>query len=133
MCDVCVENKKTLFLGPSGPIPVNGRLTLGENIADNGGARASFRAYQAWVSANGKEPQLPGLDASPEQLFFLSFAQVWCSNTRPAVAKILALTDPHSPSQFRVNAVAMNSPEFSAAFQCPSGSKMNPTEKCSVW
>jgi len=131
----CLANQYSKFTvdGPNGPVAVNGNLTLGENIADNGGVRAAYTAYHSWVARNGAEYQLPGLEAEPDKLFFLGYAQVWCQNTRPDYAKLVALSDPHSPSKYRVNAVAMNSKEFSAAYQCPVGSKMNPAAKCSVW
>jgi endothelin-converting enzyme len=131
----CFANQYSKFVvdGPDGPMKVNGNLTLGENIADNGGVRAAYRAYQSWVARNAPEAKLPGLEADPNKLFFLGYAQVWCQNVRPDYAKLAVLSDSHSPSQYRVNAVAMNSKEFAAAFQCPVGSKMNPLEKCSVW
>jgi len=116
---------------------INGKLTLGENIADNGGLTASFNAYQAWVQEehNGKpEPGLPGLEElSPQHLFFLSYASVWCSNQRPEAAHVQLLTDPHSPHLYRVNGPLSNSKDFASTFQCPANSPMNPTKKCIIW
>jgi len=131
----CFANQysKLAVDGPNGPMQINGNLTLGENIADNGGLRAAFTAYQSWVARNAPETQLPGLEADPNKLFFLGYAQVWCQNVSPDYAQMAVLSDSHSPSQYRVNAVVMNSKDFSATFQCPVGSKMNPAEKCSVW
>nr|XP_036855854.1 endothelin-converting enzyme 1 [Manis javanica] len=113
--------------------PVNGRHTLGENIADNGGLKAAYRAYQNWVKKNGAEQTLPTLGLTNNQLFFLGFAQVWCSVRTPESSHEGLITDPHSPSRFRVIGSISNSKEFSEHFQCPSGSPMNPPHKCEVW
>lgn len=81
----------------------NGALTLGENMADNGGLKASFRAYSNWLEAERggvPEPRLPGAglqELSAKQLFFVSFATVWCESRRPESAHQQLLTDPHSP------------------------------------
>ena len=112
---------------------VNGDLTLGENIADNGGLTQAFSAYSSWVEKNGKEANLPGLGLSSEQVLFLGFAQVWCGNIREETALQRLLTDPHSPGKFRVIGTLSNSKDFSEAYQCPAGSTMNPTHKCEVW
>ena len=115
----------------------NGDLTLGENMADNGGLHIAYRAYDEWLSSqNGgnEEPQLPGLpNLKARQLFFISFATVWCGSRRPAAAHQALLTDPHSPGRYRVIGSVQNSKDFAEAFQCDAGSPMNPTEKCSVW
>lgn len=117
---------------------VKGELTLGENIADNGGVKEAFAAYQEWARVNGQQQLLPGLSyggslLSHEQLFFLSFAQPWCGAARDAEAHRLLLVDPHSPARYRVIGSVSNSPEFAAAFKCPVGSAMNPKDKCLVW
>lgn len=113
--------------------PVNGRHTLGENIADNGGLKAAYRAYQNWVQRNGPEHTLPTLGLTNDQLFFLGFAQVWCSVRTPESSHEGLITDPHSPSRFRVIGSLSNSKEFSQHFHCPLGSPMNPHHKCEVW
>ncbi|NP_001356106.1 endothelin-converting enzyme 1 isoform a [Mus musculus] len=113
--------------------PVNGRHTLGENIADNGGLKAAYRAYQNWVKKNGAEQTLPTLGLTSNQLFFLGFAQVWCSVRTPESSHEGLITDPHSPSRFRVIGSLSNSKEFSEHFRCPPGSPMNPHHKCEVW
>ncbi|XP_043848009.1 endothelin-converting enzyme 1 isoform X1 [Dromiciops gliroides] len=112
---------------------VNGRHTLGENIADNGGLKAAYRAYQNWVQKNGEEETLPTLGLTNNQLFFLGFAQVWCSVRTPESSHEGLITDPHSPSRFRVIGTVSNSKEFSEHFQCAPGSPMNPHRKCEVW
>ncbi|XP_055613594.1 neprilysin-like [Uranotaenia lowii] len=112
---------------------VNGTLTLGENIADNGGLREAFRAYREYVKINGTEPLLPGMeDFTHEQLFFLSFANQNCASVWSIGAQEL-LEDEHSPNEFRVRGVLQNMEEFSTAFKCPKGSAMNPERKCRVW
>ncbi|XP_036203207.1 endothelin-converting enzyme 1 isoform X4 [Myotis myotis] len=113
--------------------PVNGRHTLGENIADNGGLKAAYRAYRNWVKRNGPEQTLPTLGLTNDQLFFLGFAQVWCSVRTPESTHEGLITDPHSPSRFRVIGSVSNSKEFSEHFHCPLGSPMNPHHKCEVW
>ncbi|XP_030078217.1 endothelin-converting enzyme 1 isoform X2 [Microcaecilia unicolor] len=112
---------------------VNGKQTLGENIADNGGLKAAYRAYKNWVKKNGDEEVLPTLDLSNHQLFFVGFAQVWCSVRTPESSHEGLITDPHSPSRYRVIGTVSNSREFSEHFQCPLGAPMNPEHKCEVW
>ncbi|XP_055357890.1 neprilysin-11-like [Paramacrobiotus metropolitanus] len=114
---------------------INGELTLGENIADNGGLKAAFRGYKRYRQRSPvPEPSLPGLEHMPiDQLFFLSAAQVWCSNKRPESEHLHLLTDPHSPFKFRINGPMSNMPEFAKAFKCRLGSKMNPVQKNVVW
>nr|XP_033777399.1 endothelin-converting enzyme 1 isoform X2 [Geotrypetes seraphini] len=113
--------------------PVNGKQTLGENIADNGGLKAAYQAYKNWVKKNGEEEMLPTLDLSNHQLFFVGFAQVWCSVRTPESSHEGLITDPHSPSRYRVIGTVSNSREFSEHFKCPLGSPMNPEHKCEVW
>uniref|UniRef100_H2ZFD7 Endothelin-converting enzyme 1 n=1 Tax=Ciona savignyi TaxID=51511 RepID=H2ZFD7_CIOSA len=113
---------------------VNGNLTLGENIADNGGVRLAYNAYQVWKQTNGSsEMLLPSLNYTHNQLFFISFAQLWCSLTTPQALKHQVKVDVHSPPKPRVIGSLSNFAEFSKAFNCPSGSPMNPVEKCKVW
>ena len=112
---------------------VNGTTTEDENIADNGGVKISYLAYQEWVKQHGSEPKLPKLNYSPSQLFWISAANMWCAKTRPETLKLDMTTDVHSPAQFRVLGPLSNMPEFAKDFKCPLGSKMNPRKKCSVW
>jgi len=112
---------------------VNGKNTQGENIADNGGVRESFRAYMKSIEEQGPEPRLPGLTQyTPEQLFFVSFSQVWCE--RITVNGLLSqiLSDPHSPGKFRVFGPLSNSEDFVREFNCPLG-PMNREDKCLLW
>ncbi|XP_054242020.1 neprilysin [Indicator indicator] len=112
---------------------LSGINTLGENIADNGGVRQAYKAYENFVSKHGKEKLLPGLEMNHKQLFFLNFAQVWCGTYRPEYAVNSIKTDVHSPGKFRVIGSLQNSPEFSEAFSCTQTNYMDPAEKCRVW
>jgi len=114
---------------------VNGITTQGENVADNGGIKEAYRAYQAWVTRHGEEALLPGLGYSQSQLFWLSGASVWCAKYRDMALKLRVLTGVHSPDIFRVQGPFSNMREFARDFQCPVGSKMNPPteKKCVVW
>ncbi|KAF9434058.1 hypothetical protein BGZ76_008642 [Entomortierella beljakovae] len=118
---------------------VNGKLTLGENLADNGGLKKSFEAWQARFKSdvNGnkyKNHLLAGLeDYTREQLFYMSFARVWCSQRRPASAIESLRTDPHSPPKWRVNGAVQNSLHFAEVFNCKPRSAMNPDSKCDMW
>ncbi|CAD6192583.1 unnamed protein product [Caenorhabditis auriculariae] len=115
-------------------LSINGKLTQGENIADNGGVKQAFKAYKRYLEKHGAEARLPGLEnVTNEQLFFLGYAQVWCGSKTVETKQLLLLTDPHSPETARVNVVLSNQPEFAEAFKCPAGSPMNPTQRCVVW
>lgn len=131
----CFINQYGNFLFPeAGDKPMNGLLTLGENIADNGGIKQSFRGYQKWLKDNGgKEKMLPGLNLTNEQLFFIAFAQIRCANMRKEDAISSILTGVHSPPRFRVIGTLQNFGEFSNVFNCRIGSYMNPAKKCSIW
>ncbi|KAM7006134.1 endothelin-converting enzyme 1 [Tautogolabrus adspersus] len=113
--------------------PLNGRQTLGENIADNGGLNAAYKAYAKWIKKNGEEPALPALGMTNRQLFFVGFAQVWCSVRTPESSHEGVITDPHSPSRFRVIGTISNSHEFSKHFGCSADAPMNPKHKCNLW
>nr|XP_010335934.1 endothelin-converting enzyme 2 isoform X3 [Saimiri boliviensis boliviensis] len=112
---------------------LNGRQTLGENIADNGGLKAAYNAYEAWLRKHGEELQLPAVGLTNHQLFFVGFAQVWCSVRTPESSHEGLVTDPHSPARFRVLGTLSNSRDFLQHFSCPVGSPMNPGQLCEVW
>jgi putative endopeptidase len=100
---------------------VNGRLTLGENIADLGGLAIAYRAYEK--SLEGKERKV--IDGfTPEQRFFIGFARQWRSKQRPEMLRNRVLTDPHSPNFWRVDGPISNLPEFAKAFGCKQGDAM---------
>ncbi|CAD6243919.1 GSCOCG00013206001-RA-CDS [Cotesia congregata] len=110
---------------------VDGKLTLNENIADIIGIRMAYLAYQKWVSKNGEEMSLPELQYTPNQLFWIYFANTWCKSKQKH-GRWDSL-DPHAPSDVRVIGTLSNVPEFSADFECPIGSNMNPIKKCTIW
>jgi putative endopeptidase len=113
-------------------VHVNGDLTLGENVADLGG---EILAYVAWKDTT-KDVDLQPIDGlTPEQRFFIGFAQWDCSNERPEDLRVRAMTDEHSPAQYRINGVVVNMPEFSEAFSCRADEPMvKPADKvCKVW
>lgn len=113
-------------------VKLKGELTLGENIADFGGLKQAYVAYQQWVAENGPEPQLiDGL--SNEQLLFVAMAQSWCSVSSPEFDALLATIDPHSPPKYRVNVPHAHFPGFWQAFACEEGTPMHAEQVCSVW
>ncbi|XP_058795705.1 neprilysin-1-like isoform X2 [Phymastichus coffea] len=112
---------------------VDGRMTQGENIADNGGLKQAFQAYRKWVRVHGEEPVLPGVNLTHDQLFFLNYAQIWCGTMRPEDALTKIRSSVHSPGFVRVLGPLSNSDDFAKAYNCPKGSPMNPTRKCNVW
>merc|ERR550519_762231 len=113
---------------------LNGKNTQGENVADNGGVHESFRAYMNSVAQLGPEPALPGLTQfTPDQMFFVSFSQVWCEIATTENLLNQVLGDPHSPGKFRVWGPLSNSPDFVREWNCPAGSNMNRDDKCALW
>ncbi|KAK2184852.1 hypothetical protein NP493_250g03007 [Ridgeia piscesae] len=130
----CIVDQYGSYVVPEINMKVNGKLTQGENIADNGGLKEAYIAYRKWVQRQGREEDvLPGLNLNNNQLFFLSFAQLWCGAKRPQKYMEQVKSDPHSPGRFRVVGTVSNSQEFADAYKCPVGSKMNPVKKCHVW
>jgi putative endopeptidase len=111
-------------------VHVNGKLTLGENTADNGGVRLAFMSLMHSLEAK-PQPKIDGF--TPQQRFFLAWGQVWCQNTRPETARLRAQVDPHSPPPDRVNGVVENMPEFQQAFACRVGQPMVAAPACRVW
>jgi putative endopeptidase len=113
-------------------VKINGALTSGEDIADLGG---ELLAWMAWQEQTRLMQLAPADDLSPEQRFFVGFAQWACSNERPATLRLNAIVDPHSPTRNRVNGVVTNMPEFAQAFHCKPGQALvKPQEKiCKIW
>ena len=99
------------------------------HVSVTGGVKEAYRAYQQYVMDHGEESVLPALGYTQDQLFWLSGASEWCSVYRPAALKNQVLTDPHSPSIYRVNGPFSNIPEFATDWNCPVGSPMNPAVK----
>lgn len=113
---------------------VNGKLTLGENTADNGGLRLAWMALLA--DAVSKHESLDTKTANgytPKQELFLGWGQNWCASERPEFLRLTAQTDVHSPDRVRANGVVVNMPEFRQAFGCKVGQPMAPEKMCRVW
>jgi putative endopeptidase len=113
----------------AGDTHINGKLTLGENVGDNGGVRLALMAYLAGPGATAQT--LDGF--TPQQRFFLGYAQVWCENARPEAERLKAGTNPHSSNKYRVNGVMSNMPEFQQAFSCKADAPMVRANACRVW
>jgi putative endopeptidase len=119
----CVAAKYDQYVAVD-DVHLNGKLTLGENIADIGGLKMALLALH--------QKQGRG-DSRSNRDFFLAFAQAWCANYRPEAARLQALTNPHSTAQWRVNGSVSDNADFARAFSCKAGSPMNPEKKCVVW
>jgi putative endopeptidase len=119
------------------PVPgqkLNGKLTLGENTADNGGLRIAYQALMSVLAKDGGNADAGKTDGyTPAQRFFISYAQVWCENATEESARVLARTDPHSPGRFRTNGAVQNFDGFGKAFGCHKGQPMMPDHPCVVW
>jgi endothelin-converting enzyme/putative endopeptidase len=129
----CVADEYSGFVAID-DLKLNGKLTLGENTADNGGARIALIALEHMIADDktGKEGQ--SIDGyTPEQRFFLGFGRVWCEKQRPEIARVRVLTDSHSPGKYRVDGVVQNMPEFQKAFGCKAGQPMVAENACHVW
>ncbi len=134
----CIDAEYSQFTAVD-DVKVNGKLTLGENVADNGGLRLAFMAFMARAAESGKKPpstaeeKAASAKYTPQQQFFLGYAQNWCTNERPEFMRMLAQVDPHSPDAIRVRGVVVNAPEFAHAFGCKPGQPMAPVKSCRVW
>jgi putative endopeptidase len=125
----CVEDQYSQYIVVD-DVHLNGKLTLGENVADLGG---EVLAYLAWKDAT-RDLKLESIDGlTPDQRFFIGFAQWDCSNERPEQLREWAITNPHSPSRDRINGVIVNMPEFEQAFSCKAGQPMVSAKRCKVW
>jgi endothelin-converting enzyme/putative endopeptidase len=125
----CFEKEYSGFTAVD-DVKLNGKLTLGENTADNGGLRIAHMALMA-VLAGKTVPEIDGF--TPDQRFFLGWGQIWCQNARDEVLRLQASVNPHSPGRERVNGVVQNMPEFSKAFACHAGQPMVRQPACRVW
>jgi endothelin-converting enzyme/putative endopeptidase len=111
-------------------IKINGKLTLGEDVADLGG---TLLAYLAWKEAT-KDQKRESIDGfTPDQRFFIAYGQQWCSSNKDETKRLRAAIDPHSPDQYRANGVVSNMPEFREAFHCKLGQPMVRENACRVW
>lgn len=128
----CIDKEYSGFVSID-ELHLNGKLTLGENTADNGGARIALMALHD-LMAQSKQSVNEKVDGyTPDQRYFLGFARVWCENNTPELLRLGVRTDPHSPGRWRVNGVVQNMPEFRQAFGCKAGQPMAPVNACRVW
>jgi len=111
-------------------IKINSKLTLGEDVADLGG---TLLAYMAWKEATKGQDLKPIDGFTPDQRFFIGMAQWACGDERPENKRMNAVTNPHSPDEYRINGVVSDMPEFSRAFSCKAGQPMAPVDACRVW
>jgi putative endopeptidase len=124
----CIADEYSSFTAVD-DVKVNGKLTLGENTADNGGVRIALQALEDTLQ--GKQDTIDGL--TPEQRFFVAYGQIWCENSTPEATRLQAQTNPHSPGHYRVTGVIRNMPEFQKAFSCKATDPMVSENACRVW
>ncbi len=110
---------------------VNGKLVLGESIADLGGLSIAHRAYRGTLAGKPEPAPIDGLSA--DQRFYLAWARVWSANVRPELSKLLMNTNPHPLPEFRANGAPSNLPAFAAAFSCKAGDPMVRKDICQIW
>jgi putative endopeptidase len=136
----CVDEEYSAF-EPLPGLHIRGKLTLGENTADNGGVRVAMRALHNTEAADGKSGKGGAQEVSgkvingftPEQRLFIGYGQIWCENQTDAALRQQVQTNPHSPGRFRVIGVVQNSEDFAKAFSCKAGQKMVSQNACRVW
>ena len=129
----CEVNEYGSFEPISGT-KLNGKLTLGENTADNGGLRVAYQALMSVLASEGASAGTQKIDDyTPAQRFFISFAQIWCENRTDEYSVMSVRTDPHSPGMFRANGAVQNFDEFGKSFGCHKGQPMMPEKPCVVW
>jgi predicted metalloendopeptidase len=127
---LCVEKQFSGYI-VEGDLHLNGKLVLGESIADLGGLKIAWNALQK--SLEGKPQPAPIDGFSAGQRFFLAYARVWATNDRPEYAKLIVNTNPHPLDRFRGKAAPSNMQEFARAFSCKTGDLMVRAEKCEIW
>jgi endothelin-converting enzyme/putative endopeptidase len=111
-------------------VKINGKLTLGEDVADLGGL---LLAYMAWKADTTGQTLAPIDELTPDQRFFVGYGQSWCGQSRDETKRLRATVDPHSPEKYRTNGVVSNMPQFQEAFHCKAGSPMVNQNQCRVW
>jgi putative endopeptidase len=129
----CVADEYSNFVAID-DLKLNGRLTLGENTADNGGARIALMALLHIIEQDKSGKTAEKIEGyTPEQRLFLGFGRVWCEKRRPELSRMSVNVDPHSPGRYRVNGVVQNMPEFQKAWGCKAGQPMVSQNQCRVW
>jgi endothelin-converting enzyme/putative endopeptidase len=128
----CLVNEYGSFIAVD-DVKVNGKLTLGENTADNGGLVLAYMAYLERAKKSNVDLKARVNGYTAPQRFYIGYAQNWCENSRPDAIRQQVLTDPHSPDHFRANGAIVNQPGFADAFSCKKGTPMVPANSCRVW
>jgi putative endopeptidase len=129
----CIADEYSNFVAVD-DLKLNGKLTLGENTADNGGARIALMALEQMMAGNPAGNAAQTIDGyTPQQRFFIGAGRAWCEKRRPEYSRMLVSVDPHSPGKYRINGVVRNMPEFQKAFNCKAGQPMVPENACRVW
>ncbi|KAF5296863.1 hypothetical protein FQA39_LY12381 [Lamprigera yunnana] len=128
----CFVQKYNKYMSDTSQISTNENLTQAESLADHTGLLLASTAYTSWTKVNKKELTLPKLNLTVNQIFWLSYAQNWCTNVQEDALKN-SLNDTFAPNHFRVTGILKNFKQFSRDFNCPEKSPMNPAKKCSVW
>jgi putative endopeptidase len=127
----CIVNEYDQFVAVD-DVHVRGKLTLGENTADNGGLRIAHMALMKSLADAAKQPdKIDGF--TPDQRLFIGWGQIWCENETDQTARLLALNNEHSPGKYRANGVVQNMPEFQKAWGCKAGQPMVRANACHVW
>jgi putative endopeptidase len=125
----CISDQYSQYVAVD-DIKINSKLTLGEDVADLGGL---ILAYMAWKEDTKSQKIEPIEGFTPEQRFFIGYAQSWCGSTRDETKRMRATVDEHSPEKYRSNGVVTNMPEFQSAFHCKTGAPLAPAQRCRVW
>ncbi len=128
----CLADEYSSFLAVD-DVHVNGKLTLGENTADNGGLLLAYLAYMERAKKDHLDLAKKVDGYTGPQRFYIAYAQNWCENDRPESVRNQVLTDPHSPGHFRANGAIVNQPNFAPAFACKANAPMTPTKSCRIW
>ncbi|GJQ69916.1 Nep2 [Trypoxylus dichotomus] len=129
----CIIDQYNNYTVPEVGLQVSGVSTLPENIADIGGIKEAYFAYEKFIKEKGEEKRLPALNYSNRQMFWISAGVSWCTKYRTEALKRQVLTDDHAPERYRVWGPVRNMPEFARDFKCNRNTKMNPDKKCYLW
>ena len=129
----CISDEYTQDV-PEAGVKQNGKLSQGEDTADNGGIHIALAGLQSSLKSQGKDLDSPGDEGITQlQTFFLAYANVWCGDNRPEAARTAVMTQGHSLNRYRVNNVVSNMSEFAHAFRCKAGQPMVHANACRVW
>ncbi|XP_038075528.1 membrane metallo-endopeptidase-like 1 [Patiria miniata] len=130
----CFIDQYSNYHVPEVDLKLNGEQTIGEVLADNGGIKEAYFGYKKWLERTGDPGQtLPGINLNHDQLFFLNYAQLWCSLHRKEKLELIVTTERHPPGNFRVLGTLSNSENFAEAYQCKKGSRMVRDKPCKLW